>query len=431
MATRTLAYLASALGLSTDLEGAVAALAEALADLDRGARLIASRVDPRRGVLIDCITAAEGRASVRPLAVTLDHLPSRERIAVVAGSRGVELADRSDEFARIFGLQPIPEGGWLTLRGVRFDGELAVIVGLYEPKRFFGARSSERFAPSMAIFDLAVARHLERAARLEAVAALEELTQRLHAEFERRLGELKDRLAKAASGNTQAQLTVEFERDLAAGREELRRARRQIASLESQVGAAVEELEKAHVELHRRHESSRLKSRSLYAIERMLGLAASTEEARAIATEIVQIASEDMQAGRCSLQLTAADGESLVLVAARGIPSDVAIGSRQRMGEGIAGRVARNREPLLARDYQEAKSHELRQDERFTSGSFISQPIILGQELLGVINFTNRAHSGIYVDDDVDRARTIALPIALITAHVRLAERLTELPAPV
>jgi hypothetical protein len=426
MATRTLAYLASALGLSTDLEHAVAALAEALADLDRGARLVASRVDPRRGALTDCITADDGRPSSRPLNATLDHLPSRERIAVAAGARPVELGDRSDEFARMFGLAPISEGGWLTLRGFRFEGELALVVGVYEPKRFFGARTSERFAPSLAVFDLAVTRQLERVARLEAVSALEQLTQRLHAEFERRLRELQARLEKASSGNAQAQLAVDFERQLSGANEDLRRARRQIASLESQVGAAVGELEKAHIELHRRHESVRLKSRALYTIERLLTLAGDDGDPRHVADEIVRLAADDMQAGRCSLQLRAVEGDSLFLAASRGIPDAVAAGSRMKIGDGIAGRVAATREPLLARDFDEAKAHPLRQDDRFTTGSFISFPLTLGDGLVGVINFTNRTLAGSYVEDDVERVRLLALPIAVIAEHARLSARLSE-----
>jgi hypothetical protein len=426
MATRTLAYLASALGLSTDLETAVAALTEALTDLDRGARLVASRVDPRRGALTDCITADDGRPTSRPLNATLDHLPSRERIAVAAGARPVELGDRSDEFARLFGLTPIAEGGWLTLRGIRFEGELALVVGVYEPKRFFGARTSERFAPSLTVFDLAVARHLERVARLEAVSALEQLTQRLHSEFERRLRDLQARLEKASSGSGEAQLTVDFERQLSGVNEDLRRAKRQIASLESQIGAAVGELEKAHIELHHRHEAVRHKSRALYTIERILALSCNAGDPRQVADEIVRLVADDMQAGRCSLQLRAVEGDSLFLAASRGIPDAVATGSRLRIGDGIAGRVAATREPLLARDFDEAKAHPLRQDERFTTGSFISFPITLGEELLGVINFTNRTLGGSYVEDDVERVRVLALPIAVIALHARLAARLGE-----
>jgi signal transduction protein with GAF and PtsI domain len=178
--------------------------------------------------------------------------------------------------------------------------------------------------------------------------------------------------------------------------------------------------------LHRRHESARQQTRTLVALERLLTLAENADDARQIADELVHTAADDMQAGRCSLLLRASEPDCLFLAAAKGVPDRIVLGSKVRIGEGIAGRVAATREPLLARDFHEARSHPLREDEGFSSGSFISFPLIFQGAVAGVINFTNRAHGGIYVDDDVERVRLLALPIALVAAHARLAERLAE-----
>ena len=54
--------------------------------------------------------------------------------------------------------------------------------------------------------------------------------------------------------------------------EDARAANRRADAVEAQVGAAVEQLEKAHIELHRRSEALRQKTRTLYLIDRVLTL---------------------------------------------------------------------------------------------------------------------------------------------------------------
>src|ERR1035437_3744492 len=69
--------------------------------------------------------------------------------------------------------------------------------------------------------------------------------------------------------------------------------------------------------------------------------------------------------------------------------------------------------PLLVMDAgEDAVPHPLLGDEYLTTGSFISFPLVLHDELLGVVNVTNRAQHGVFVEDDVERARLLGLVIA-------------------
>ena len=47
-------------------------------------------------------------------------------------------------------------------------------------------------------------------------------------------------------------------------------------------------------------------------------------------------------------------------------------------------------------------------------------------ELVGVVNLTNRATRGVYMDEDVERVRLLGLVISLVATHARLPERLLE-----
>jgi hypothetical protein len=381
-------------------------------------------------MLRDRLVSRDGAIEVTALETTIDHLPNRERTAVVAGGQFVEFSESVDEFARLFGLRGFDEPGWLSVRGIRFEGQLSAILVLYETRKIFGTRTSERFGPSAALFDLALVRFLEHDARMEAVDTLEGVTQRVHGEYERRLAELEVELATPAEGDAAAassERVVGLERELARSEETARQATRRAEAVEGTVVSAVEQLEKAHIELARRNELLRQKTRTLYLIDRVLSLDASTDDPRQLVDGLLSLVGDDMHAQRCSLMLRAPEPGLLYLAAARGIAPGVAEGARIRIGEGVAGRVAASREPLLVRDVGEAKQHPLLRDQYFTTGSFISFPLVYHEELVGVVNLTNRAMYGVFGEEDVERVRLLGLVIALVASRARLPERLGEM----
>lgn len=430
MPPRTLASLAHALTVAADVQAALGALGEALADIDRFAQIALVRYDHKRSMLRERLVPRDGTVDIAALETTIDHLPNRERVGVTAGGQFIEFTDSVDEFARLFGLRGFDEVGWLSARGIRFEGQLSAILVLYETRKIFGTRTSERFGPSAALFDLALIRFLEHDARSEAVQTLEDVTQRVHGEYDRRLAELQAALTQVAAPNSTPSVASErvlgLERDLARSEETARQATRRAEAVEGTVTSAVEQLEKAHIELARRNELLRQKTRTLYLLDRVLNLDAGTNDPRQLVDGLLSLVGDDMQSQRCSLMLRAPEQGWMYLAAARGIAPGVAEGARIRIGEGVAGRVAASREPLLVRDVSEAKQHPLLRDQYFTTGSFISFPLVYHDDLVGVVNLTNRAMYGIFGEEDVERVRLLGLVIALVASRARLPERLGE-----
>jgi hypothetical protein len=433
MSTRSLPSLAHALGVAPDLDAALVALGESLTEDDRTAVLGLLRYDGRKELLRDRLTPTGGRVVRAPVDTTIDHLPAAVRAMLTNGGQFVDLGDRSAEYARLLGLSAFADGGVLSLRGLLTDGQLSAVLALYEQRRMFGTRTSERFASAATLFDLAYSRFQEREARDEAVSTLEDVTQRVHGEYVRRLAELEGELGKArgaASQNTEAdaERLVHVERDMAAVREEARRAARKSASMEQQLMAAVSQLEQAHIELHRRHETLRQKVRTLYLIERSLRMDNTARDPRALVDGLLALVGDDMQAQRCSLMLQAPEPGMLYLAAARGLDPNIVIGSRVPYGKGVAGVVAVSREPLLVQDASEANEHPLLRDQYLTTGSFISFPLIYRDVLVGVVNLTNRAKRGVFIEEDVERVSLLGLVIAIIATNNALPERLLRNP---
>jgi GAF domain-containing protein len=428
MPPRTLSSLAHALTVSADPDAALSALGEALAEVDRVARLALVHFDERREMLSERVLLTPAGVDRISLETTFDHLPTRERSAIAAGGQFVDFAEASDEFARLFQIPAFGESGWLNVRGLRFDGHLTALLVLYETRKLFGARTAERFLPAIALYELAYLRFLERGAREEAVRTLEDVTQRVHGEYEARLGELETHLTAASSAPDSADSARVFalERELARATEDARRALKRAEAVDATVASAVEQLEKAHVELHRRSEAVRQKTRTIYLIDKVLTIDASTDDPRQLADGLLSLVGDEMHANRCSLMLRAPEGNCLYIAAARGVAPGVMEGLRVAMGQGVAGRVAQAREPVLVRDATEAHTHPLLQDGHFTTGSFISFPLVYHDELVGVVNVANRAMQGIFSEEDVDRVRLLGLVISIVASHARLPERLVE-----
>ena len=430
MPPRSLASLAHALGAISDLDGALVALGECLAELDRGAVIAFVRYDARRDMLRERLSPVGAQVVRTPIETTFDHVPEPSRSKVAAGAQFVDLVDKSADYARLFGFVG-QEGGVLSLRGLRIEGALAAVLALYEPKKIFGTRTTERLAPALALFDLAFGRLAERDAREEAVRTLEDVTQRVHGEYVRRLSALEAEqrvrsVTPLATSAIDPAAALALEAEVARAGEDARRATRRAELTDHQLTSAVGQLEQAHIELHRRSEALRQRTRTLYLVDRVLSLDAATHDARTLVDGMLALVGDDMLAQRCSLMLRSPDPDYLYLAAARGIAPHIVEGMRIRIGEGVAGRVAAAREPLLVEDVKDATQHPLLRDQFFTTGSFISFPLVYHDELVGVLNLTNRAQRGVYTDEDVERVRLLGLVISLITSRNNLAERLLQ-----
>lgn len=431
MPPRSLASLAHALAAAPDLEHALVAMGECLLELDRGASLALIQYNARRDMLSERLAPVGARVVRTSMETTFDHLPEPVRQRILAGGPFVDVTDRSADYARLCGFSTQLEGGVLAVRGMKVEGQLGAVLALYEPRKIFGTRATERLAPALALFDLAFVRLAERDARLEAVKTLEDVTQRVHGEYVRKLSALEAELR--AVRNTPRDVValnpaeaIALQADAARAVEEARRSTRKAELAEQQLGAAVSQLEQAHIELHRRSEALRQRTRTLYLLDRALTLDAQAHEARALVDGLLSLVGDDMQAQRCSLMLRAPEPDHLYLASARGIAPNVVEGMRIRIGEGVAGRVAAAREPLLVQDVREAAQHPLLRDQYFTTGSFISFPLVYHDELVGVLNLTNRAQRGIYTEEDVERVRLLGLVISLIASRNGLSERLLE-----
>jgi putative methionine-R-sulfoxide reductase with GAF domain len=426
MIARSLPALAYALGAAATVDEAFVRLADALAESDRETVLALLRVDARTGLIRERLRAVAGRIEREAMETSVEQLPPAVHRTVSEGGSFAEIEEDQAAYARLLRCPEPESGGQLLLRGIRHERQLLAILVAVEPKRVFGTRVTERLGPLAALFELAAARFVEQESRAEAVRTLEAVTQRVHQDYLLRLSELEAQLARQTSEfeAESASSRLAREREEAKRAEETRRHARQLTVLEQQLTASIGQLEQAHVELHRRSEALRQRTRTLYLLDRVLSLSASTAAPRPLVDGLLTLLGDDMQALRCSIFLLRPSTDTLYLAAARGLAPHVALGHTVEIGQGIVGRVAASREPMLVVDVQEAATHPLLKDEYLTTGSFISFPLVRHDTLIGVVNLTNRAQRGLFVEEDVERVRLLGLVISLVATEAALPERL-------
>ncbi len=140
---------------------------------------------------------------------------------------------------------------------------------------------------------------------------------------------------------------------------------------------------------------------------------------------------EKLEVDRLSFMLVEPGSDHLWIVASRGLPEDLDLEKvRIRIGEGIAGSVAQTGEPFVSSEG--ADIPQRREGAANLSDSLISAPIALSvaiksdQEVLGVINVTNRRSNKPFRPEEIAYLKGLAGQLAVAIDGVRRSERLKK-----
>ena len=144
--------------------------------------------------------------------------------------------------------------------------------------------------------------------------------------------------------------------------------------------------------------------------------------------KIVQVVGDIMQAERISLMLVDKKQNRLHIRAAIGLSDNVIKNSYPEIGEGIAGWVAQNGNPLLLQeDFNDKRFADIQRRSNIHSAMIV--PLLVENEIIGVLNVTNTTrNSGHSHFDEGDMAllRTIASETAIAIRNTQLYNELQE-----
>lgn len=180
----------------------------------------------------------------------------------------------------------------------------------------------------------------------------------------------------------------------------------------------------AYFENRRLLEDSRRKLEYFTTLYKVSSSVSKTLNINKLFNMILQQVQDVMNVENCSIMAFDPIKQQLTLDAAIGLPQRYVGNAKTKLGEGISGWVAANRQPLLIKD--------ISKDPRFSGSSTrfdyktrsaLSAPIIHNDVLFGVLNVNNKRSGGIFTEDDLNLLLGISGQISQAVANASLHER--------
>lgn len=134
--------------------------------------------------------------------------------------------------------------------------------------------------------------------------------------------------------------------------------------------------------------------------------------------------SQLLEAQRSSLMLLDKKSGELFICAAYGLKEEVVKNTRLKIGESIAGQVAKVREPLWVVNIENDLRFLRKNNPSYITNSFISVPLRKGKEIVGVFNLSNKIP--FFTEDDVEFVSIVAHQAAIAIEKIRLYDTVTK-----
>lgn len=147
---------------------------------------------------------------------------------------------------------------------------------------------------------------------------------------------------------------------------------------------------------------------------------------------LVRLVAQHLKARRVSVLVSEAGSDVMTLAASVGINDEEARGSRVRIGEGIAGRVAATQKPLLVEDIARSPLRSMSGRGRYATTSFmitplmVSYPIRFQRRRVGVINVSDKHSGDPFTEEDLEFLSTLASQVAIAIEHARLVREMED-----
>lgn len=144
---------------------------------------------------------------------------------------------------------------------------------------------------------------------------------------------------------------------------------------------------------------------------------------------IVNLVRHSLNLERCSVLILDREQRILRLMAAAGIPEKFWPEIQVRIGEGISGRVVFERKPVFVEDISQSEFAHAAHHERYTTRSFVSIPIVVRGEVVGVFNANSRSDAEPLRRPDFDLLVSISGLIGLTIEGHRQRKQIEMLEA--
>jgi signal transduction histidine kinase/putative methionine-R-sulfoxide reductase with GAF domain len=144
----------------------------------------------------------------------------------------------------------------------------------------------------------------------------------------------------------------------------------------------------------------------------------------------VEMIAEVMNARTASFMLVDEERSELYIRAARGLREEVVCGTRIKIGDSIAGWVAKHGQPLLVTNIEEDPRFGRPNGHQYETKSLLSVPVKMDGRVVGVININNKISCTPFTEDDRALLSSLADRVALawkrVSDHETVSDRTEE-----
>ncbi len=165
--------------------------------------------------------------------------------------------------------------------------------------------------------------------------------------------------------------------------------------------------------------------RELGAINEISKVTTSVLDINELLNLCVEKINEKLKVTHSSIMLFDEKKDELIVKACQGYRCSEVLGKTQKIGEGIAGLVAKEKKPILVKNIDD---NWVRKYEKYdyVTKSYVSAPLISGERLLGVINITDKMSRESFSEPDLNFLCIMAGQISMALENIRLYETIEE-----
>ena len=146
------------------------------------------------------------------------------------------------------------------------------------------------------------------------------------------------------------------------------------------------------------------------------------EVMRTIVNKIVAVLNVD----KCSILLFDKQSQSLMVRFSHGLPKEALKQTQIKPHEEISGRVFARKEPVLVKDIEKDERFAHVNRETYYTKSFISVPLMVQDNAIGVINVNDKKTKEAFSDDEFDFVQKLASEASVAIENARLYSSLQE-----
>jgi len=158
----------------------------------------------------------------------------------------------------------------------------------------------------------------------------------------------------------------------------------------------------------------------------LLGYLFDSMEAREEVQEMMQLSvkviAEMLSAKIVSLMLLDHERSELFIKSAYGLDEDIVEGTRLKLGESIAGKVAATGRPMLIENIEKSGITSTANNPQYETKSCVSVPLKLGATVIGVINANNKTSRKTFTQDDLTLLGSLSMRFSKVIERLRTAE---------